>query len=86
MIEVMMMLMFWFTPIVYNYHRIPEELSFLIYANPFATFIVGMEQIFYDKIFPTMDICISMVSWASFAIFFGYYLFKKNEYKALEVL
>jgi len=86
MIEVLLMLMFWFTPIIYNYHRIPENLSFLIYLNPFATFIVGMEQIFYDNMIPSLYIWISMISWSMVAIFLGYYLFRKNEYKALEVL
>jgi ABC-type polysaccharide/polyol phosphate export permease len=86
MIEVVLMLAFWFTPIIYNYHRIPDELYFMIYINPFATFIVGMEQIFYDSIIPTLDIWVSMILWSSFAIIFGYYMFKKNEYKALDVL
>ncbi len=86
MIEVSLMLLFWFTPIIYNYHIIPKNLHFLIYLNPFATFIVGMEQIFYDFMIPSVDIWVSMISWTIFSVFSGYYIFVKYEYKALEVL
>jgi len=85
-IEVVLLLAFWFTPIVYNYHRIPEKLFFMVYLNPFATFIIGMEQIFYDATFPDIKIFIAMLCWSSLALSLGYYLFKKNIFKALEVL
>lgn len=86
MIEVSMMLLFWFTPIIYSYHRIPQELYFLLYLNPVAGFIVGSEQIFYDNRMPDADIWIAMIGWSLFAVIAGYVMFKKNEYKALEVL
>lgn len=53
--EILLILLFWLTPIVYNIHTIPESLRLVIYMNPLSFFILSYQDILYRQVIPNIS-------------------------------
>ena len=75
--EILLILLFWLTPIVYNIHTIPESLRLVIYMNPLSFFILSYQDILYRQVIPDISefLTLFFLSLSSLAI--GYVLFCK---------
>jgi len=51
--EVLLMLLFWLTPIVYDIHTIPESMRRVIYFNPLSFFIIAYQEVLYRQVLPS---------------------------------
>ena len=78
-VQFIMNLAFYATPIVYNISMIPEKFRWIIYLNPMAHFIDAYRAIFYYKTFPDLQslLIIGIISFVVLII--GYCIFKKLE-------
>ena len=63
--ELAFMLLFWVTPIVYEFKNIPKALQPFVLANPFTPFILAYQDIFVYARFPS----VWMMSYIAFAAF-----------------
>jgi len=73
--EVLLMLLFWLTPIVYDIHTIPESMRKIIYLNPLSFFVIGYQEVLYRQVFPGPYhfLILILLSLSMFAV--GYTLF-----------
>ena len=85
-INVLMMLLFYLTPIVYDYSMIPNEYRMFFNLNPVLHLVNAYRDILYYQQIPDVSsLCILAV--VSFGLLFvGYKLFKKLERNFVEEL
>ena len=78
-VQFIMNLLFYATPIVYNISMIPEKFRWVLYLNPMAHFLDAYRSIFYNKTMPDLkSLCIvGVISF--FVLIIGYKIFKKLE-------
>jgi ABC-2 type transport system permease protein len=74
--ELFMMLLFWFTPIIYDIHALPEYLQKLVQLNPASFFIVGYQDVFYRHVLPSGEIILAQVFVGLASLTLGYGLFR----------
>lgn len=76
-VQIIIMLMFYATPIVYSGDSIPDAFKSIIYLNPMAHIIEGYRDIFYNQVMPDFKSLgiVFIVSVATCVI--GYFIFKK---------
>jgi len=79
LVQFIMNLVFYGTPILYNVSMFPEKFRWILYLNPLAHIIDAYRAIFYYK--QTPDLCsMGVVGAASFIILIiGFLVFKKLE-------
>lgn len=76
-VQIVLMLLFYATPIVYSGDSIPEAFKFIITINPMAHIIEGYRDIFYNQTAPDF-IALGIVFAISVALCVGgYFIFKK---------
>lgn len=76
-VQIILMLLFYATPIVYSGDSIPEAFKFIINLNPMAHIIEGYRDIFYNQVMPDFNM-LGIVLLISFVIcIIGYFIFKK---------
>jgi ABC-type polysaccharide/polyol phosphate export permease len=86
LVEVGLRLLFWLTPIVYNFTRIPESIRPLFRLNPMVSFIIPYHELLYLNELPSLGNWVLMLIWAVGILGLGYLLFKKLEARFVEVL
>ena len=73
--EILLMLLFWLTPIIYDLRSITPALQSVIYLNPMSFFTLGYQNALYYNIFPTfkeiavltmLTVVMIVVGWALF--------------------
>lgn len=76
-VQIVLMLMFYATPIVYSGDSIPDAFKSIFYLNPMAHIIEGYRDIFYNQTMPDLMSLgiVFLVSIATCVI--GYFIFKK---------
>ena len=84
--EVGLMLLFWLTPIVYNFTMIPETAQLWFRLNPMVPFVISYHDIFYLHEMPSFGNWALMVFWAWMALWVGYLLFRRREDRFAEEL
>lgn len=84
--EVILQILFWITPIVYDLSFVPEKYRDWLYLNPMTQFISFSRRIFLIDQVPSLKqhLVLLTVSLGTFAI--GYFFFKKQEYKVAEMI
>jgi ABC-type polysaccharide/polyol phosphate export permease len=84
--EVILQILFWITPIVYDLSFVPEQFRAWLYLNPMTQFISFSRRIFLIDQVPSLKqhAVLLAVSLGVFAI--GYWFFKKTEYKVAEMI
>jgi ABC-type polysaccharide/polyol phosphate export permease len=68
MIEIGLSLMFWTTPILYQYQSVPEALRLPILLSPLSPFVVAYQQVFYGGRPPDLPVWLAILSY-SFGMF-----------------
>jgi len=84
--EVILQVLFWLTPIVYDLSFVPESYRQLLYLNPLTQFISYSRKIFLINELPSLKqhFILILVSLLSFAL--GYWYFKRNEHHIAETI
>lgn len=78
-VQFIMNLLFYATPIVYNITMIPERFRWILYLNPMAHFLDAYRAIFYSKTMPDLK-SLGIIGIISFLVLvIGYRIFKKLE-------
>ena len=71
--EILLTLLFWLTPIVYDIHTIPESMRKVIYLNPLSFFIIGYQEVLYRQVFPGLFhfLILILLSFSMLAVGYG---------------
>lgn len=78
-VQFIMNLLFYATPIVYDVTMIPERFRWILYLNPMAHFLDAYRAIFYSKTMPDLK-SLGIIGIISFLVLIiGYRIFKKLE-------
>ena len=84
--EVLLQILFWLTPIIYDMSFVPEPWRQLLYLNPMTQFISFSRRLFLINQVPSLwqNFVILITSLTIFAL--GYWFFKKQESKIVELI
>ncbi|MEX0790242.1 MAG: ABC transporter permease, partial [Actinomycetota bacterium] len=95
LLQILMLIWFYATPIIYDIGRVPEHhviagfnvpIKMIYDLNPMVHFIGAYRAIFYDIRVPTASEYLIMTGWAVFAMLVGYGVFRKLEARFAEEL
>ena len=78
--EILLALLFWLTPIVYDIRTIPDSLRRAIQLNPLSFFILSYQDILYRRDFPGADRLLTLAVLSLLSLVLGYFLF--HSYKS----
>ncbi len=53
--EILLTLLFWLTPIVYDIRAVPSSMASIISLNPFSYFVLAYQDALYHNIFPPIE-------------------------------
>ena len=84
--EVVLMALFWLTPILYSLSQVPKKLQILIMLNPLTAFITSYQDIVYWGKLPNMSMVLSMLLWTIFSLSLGYLVFRHRQFSFAEEL
>ena len=76
-VQIILMLLFYATPIVYSGETIPEAFKFIININPMAHIIEGYRDIFYNQTMPDLIALGIVLGISIISCIGGYFIFKK---------
>jgi ABC-2 type transport system permease protein len=72
--EILLMLLFWLTPIVYDLRAVPASLSAVLYLNPLSYFVLAYQDaLYYNRVSPDRLVTILLLTVSSLAL--GYLIF-----------
>lgn len=86
LIEVVLMALFWLTPILYSISQVPQKLRILIMLNPLTGFITSYQDIIYWGKLPGMTMVLSMLLWTILSLALGYAVFRRRQFSFAEEL
>jgi len=84
LLEIALMVMFWTTPIIYDYETIPAAWQKAVLLSPMSPFVLAYQQIAYYGRVPDRDICIVAAVYAAVAFFGGFALFTRVQHGFVE--
>lgn len=84
LLEIALMVMFWTTPIIYDYQAIPKAWRWPVLLSPMSPFVLAYQQIFYYGRVPDPEVCIVAVLYATVAFFGGFALFTRLQHEFVE--
>jgi homopolymeric O-antigen transport system permease protein len=73
--EILLMLLFWLTPIIYDIRTVPESLRTVLYMNPLSYFVLAYQEVLYDNVFLSLDRLITLLILTVLSLVLGYSLF-----------
>ena len=86
LLGILIQLLFYATPIVYNTSSVPENLQWIVKINPMSYLIEAYRNIFYNKVPPDLkNLCIPLVMGIVLCVC-GYLIFRKLEKRFAEEL
>ena len=74
-IEILLTLLFWLTPIVYDINAVPQALKTVVYINPLSYFILAYQDALYHGSFSPPDRLIFVAIFAFVSCIAGYAFF-----------
>lgn len=77
MVNILFMILFWITPIVYQFNLVPLKYRFILFLNPFFYFIHSFQLILFYKQMPFLYLFIVMSFLSISSLLFGCFLLKK---------
>jgi ABC-2 type transport system permease protein len=80
-LPIVLLTMFYLTPVFYPIDIVPAGLQPFFYLNPFATIVTLFHTILYDGLFPSAGLLGGAALWALFFFVTGHRVF--NRYKAV---
>ncbi len=84
--EVILLTLFWVTPILYDISMIPERVRWLFKLNPMAAYITSYQKIIYLGAWPTWRMLLSGLVWAVATLALGYWVFRRHKHRFAEEL
>lgn len=82
--EIILMLLFWLTPIVYEVNSIPRELRSVVYLNPASYFIMPYQDVLYRGVMPPTHTILTAVVLTVGVLTAGYTLFSFLKFRFAE--
>jgi len=84
LLEIALMVMFWTTPILYDYQTIPAAWRWPVLLSPMSPFVLAYQQIGYHGRVPDPEVCIVAIVYATVAFFGGFALFTRVQHGFVE--
>jgi lipopolysaccharide transport system permease protein len=84
LLEIALMVMFWTTPVVYDYQTISAAWRRPLLLSPMSPFVLAYQQIIYYGRVPDPEVCIVAVLYATVAFFGGLALFTRVQHEFVE--
>ena len=84
LLEIALMVMFWTTPVIYDYRVIAQPWRSAVLLSPMSPFVLAYQQIIYYGRLPDPDVCIVGVLYATVALFGGLALFTRVQHGFVE--
>jgi|SRR5215510_4946033 len=73
--DIILMLLFWLTPIIYDAQSVPASLRTVLYTNPLSYFILAYQEALYRNIFPSPYALMVLLTLTFVSLGLGYSLF-----------
>jgi lipopolysaccharide transport system permease protein len=73
--EILLMLLFWLTPIVYDIQTVSSSLRTILYMNPISYFILAYQEALYHNTFLSLDRLVVLLILTFLSLVLGYSLF-----------
>ena len=73
--EILLMLLFWLTPIIYDIRTVSDSLKTVLYMNPLSYFILAYQDVLYRNVFLSLDRLIVLLILTFLSLGLGYSLF-----------
>jgi ABC-type polysaccharide/polyol phosphate export permease len=83
-LEIALMVMFWTTPIIYDYNQISLPWRWPVLLSPMSPFVLAYQQVFYYGRLPDPEVCLVGVLYATVAFFGGLALFSRVQHEFVE--
>ena len=77
LVDVILLFLFWVTPIVYQYHRIPPHLRELFALSPLVDFVLIFRGILYSGQLPDWHILGMAAAWTVASLTVGLFIFNR---------
>jgi len=78
LVEVAIQVLFWSTPIVYPFTRVPERLHTLMLMSPLVEFTRIFQNLFYLDKLPNLKLTAAFVGWTIIVTVLGLWLFNRR--------
>ena len=86
LITIILQMWFYATPIVYNEAMIPENMRWVIYANPFSTLVIMFrDAVIYSRPFNPTHLVVG-TAWAAIVLLCGALLYRLKAKRLVEIL
>ena len=85
-LEIALQVLFWLTPIVYEFRAMPDRLKPLVLASPLSPYILGYQQSLYYREWPALWMVALAAAYAAGALAVGLILFQRYEDRFTEQL
>lgn len=85
-LEIALSVMFWTTPIIYDFNTIPGPWQWLVLFSPLSSYVLAYQRIFYYGAWPGMAVTVIAVGYAVVALSAGVALFSRYEREFSEQL
>jgi ABC-2 type transport system permease protein len=73
--EILLMLLFWLTPIIYDIQTVSDTLKTVLYMNPLSYFILAYQDVLYRNVFLSLDRLTVLLILTFLSLVLGYSLF-----------
>jgi lipopolysaccharide transport system permease protein len=77
--------LFYLTPIWYPADKVPPEYTWILYANPFASFVMCWQGLFYEGAVPVVFLGVAL-TWALGWLALGAMVYQKNVWRFAEIV
>jgi homopolymeric O-antigen transport system permease protein len=77
--------LFYLTPIWYPADKVPPDYTWILYANPFASFVMCWQGLFYEGAVPVVFLGVAM-TWALGWLALGAMVYQKNVWRFAEIV
>ncbi len=86
LVDVMMQLLFWVTPIIYPIHFLPKPIRPIFFISPLTEFTIIFQSLFWAGTLPSWKISIAFTTWTLISLWIGLLLFYKRGAQLIERL
>jgi homopolymeric O-antigen transport system permease protein len=83
-LEIALMVMFWTTPIIYDFQAIPKAWRWPVLLSPMSPFVLAYQQIFYYGRLPDPEVCLLAALYATVGFFGGLAMFTRVQHEFVE--
>lgn len=81
---VLVLVLFWLSPIVFNVETLPEQISTLVYLNP-MTRILGLMRHYLLYDYFDLRLLLMTIFYSILSLLIGYFVFRKHQHKLSEL-